>query len=303
MSCSPRQLSKPFPFLPLASAAVALASLFLGAAAPAASAPRVLFLSKSSGFEHSVIQERDGGPGVVQKVLTQLGPRHGFEITTTKDASLIESAQLENYDVVIFYTTGDLTQAGSGSGLFGGDGQTPMGESGVEDLLGWIERGGGFLGFHCATDTFKSTDLGLAEEATTPYIEMIGAQFRGHGPQFEGTLRLVDAEHPVAAHLQDGAVFQDEWYTFSHLDRENLHAIALLDAGPQKEKLPKLYEGANYPVIWTKAYGAGRIYYNAMGHREDVWANPTFQLMVVDAITWASGSGGVASAPNLLPGE
>ena len=26
-----------------------------------------------------------------------------------------------------------------------------------------------------------------------------------------------------------------------------------------------------YPIAWLQNYGAGRVFYNAMGHREDVW--------------------------------
>ncbi len=26
-----------------------------------------------------------------------------------------------------------------------------------------------------------------------------------------------------------------------------------------------------YPIAWLQNYGDGRVFYNAMGHREDVW--------------------------------
>jgi type 1 glutamine amidotransferase len=39
----------------------------------------------------------------------------------------------------------------------------------------------------------------------------------------------------------------------------------------------------------------GRVYFNAMGHREDVWMSERFQQMLAGAVTWATGAedGGV----------
>ena len=149
--------------------------------------------------------------------------------------------------------------------------------------------GGGFIGFHCATDTFKNSDMEMGEDATTPYIAMIGGQFAGHGAQFEGTVRVVDPAHPVAASLVDNWQIKDEWYVFSH-EAEDRQIIARLDPGEQREKQAKLYDRPDYPILWTREQGKGRVYYNAMGHREDVWDSERFQNAVVDAIRWAAGS-------------
>lgn len=261
----------------------------------------VLFLSKSSGYEHAVIKRSEGDPSRVEMVLGELAEQHGFGLSATKDAGSINAADLQDVDVVIFYTTGDLTKSGgTGAGIFRGDGEGAMGKDGVTDLIKWVEAGGGFVAFHSASDTFKNTDLGLADDAVTPYVEMLGAQFRAHGPRnFAGQLMVIDPDHPVAAGLKDGAAVVDEWYAFSQLATDRIHAVALLDAGAEKDALPKVYGGDPYPVIWTMERGEGRVYYNAMGHREDVWTNPLFQGLVVDAILWAGGEGATQSSPNL----
>jgi hypothetical protein len=42
------------------------------------------------------------------------------------------------------------------------------------------------------------------------------------------------------------------------------------------------------PVIWTKRYGAGRVYYNALGHHADVVrAEPTLTL-IRRGFAWAA---------------
>ena len=80
---------------------------------------------------------------------------------------------------------------------------------------------------------------------------------------------------PRRAFRQPWAV-NDEWYVFSNLMKDTMHVIALMDAGTERKK-QKMYNTPAYPVIWCSEFGGGRVYYNAMGHREDVWTNPDFQ--------------------------
>src|SRR5437016_4981349 len=73
---------------------------------------KVLMFTKSSGFEHPSIK-RDGDKlGHAERVLTELGTQHGFEVTATKDGGLFTPDNLARYDAFFFYTTGDLTTPG-----------------------------------------------------------------------------------------------------------------------------------------------------------------------------------------------
>lgn len=254
-----------------------------------------MFLSKSSGFEHSCIRQESGMPSHVDKILTQLLEPMGIKLLCTKDAELITAENLENYDLVIFYTSGDLTTPGEQ------DSGKPMGENGVADLLAWIEGGGAFLGFHCASDTFHSPEDG----PVTPFLEMIGGEFLTHGAQFEGTLKVVDPDHPVMANVPQDFKLFDEWYVFRNYNKEDIHVLAMLEPGDERTKQDK-YNIPNYPVIWCRTYGDGRVFYNALGHREDVWENPVFQQHVVDAAMWALGEGPAKAEPNfaeVVPAE
>lgn len=252
-----------------------------------AAGPRVLFLSKSAGFQHSVITVKDDKPSHTAKHLTQVVSDLGGTITCTKDAGLVNTDNLKNYDVVIFYTTGDLTTPGT-------DGQPPMGPNGQEELLAWVKGGGGFMGFHCAADTFHpDPQCG----PPTTYTKLLGAEFAGHGRQFAGTIKVTSPGHPLVANITDGWKMMDEWYTFCNFNVENLHVLALLDPGDEREK-QEMYNRPSYPVIWCQAIGEGRMYYDAMGHREDVWDNEQFRKTVADAITWADGNGAADAAPN-----
>jgi type 1 glutamine amidotransferase len=47
------------------------------------------------------------------------------------------------------------------------------------------------------------------------------------------------------------------------------------------------YQRPAYPNTWARMYGQGRVFYTALGHREDVWSNPAYQALITGAIAWA----------------
>jgi len=249
---------------------------------------RILFLTKSAGFQHSVIVPKDDKHSHAGEVLQQLADKLGGTLLETKDASLVNKAELANYDLVIFYTTMDLTQPGF-------DQTKPMGKDGVKELQEWIKEGGAFMGFHCASDTFHGDDT----TPVTPYIHMLGAEFKGHGAQFKGIVKVTDPDHPTMANIPNDWEIADEWYLFKNMNTDDIHVLAMLDPARQREH-QEMYNVPNYPIIWCREYGKGRIYYNAMGHREDVWTDETFQKAVVDAINWSTGEGEADAAPNCV---
>src|SRR4051812_48063113 len=78
-------------------------------AAAGSKTKKVLFFTKSSGFEHSVIKRNNGEPSFAEKILADLGPKHGIEFTFSKDGSLFTKDYLAGFDAFFFFTTGDLT--------------------------------------------------------------------------------------------------------------------------------------------------------------------------------------------------
>jgi type 1 glutamine amidotransferase len=221
-----------------------------------------------------------------------MASQHSFELVATKDAGLIRSDELAKYDAVLFYTTGDLTQPGTGEGLFGGDGEPAMGPDGVQDLVAWVENGGAFLGFHSATDTFHDPS-----GAPSPYIEVLGGEFLTHGRQFPGKLDVVDPDHSTMAHIPKSWTLLDEWYVFKNVAVERVHVLALLDTSSDPYD-QEVYDRDPYPAIWCSSVGKGRVYYNAMGHREETWDDRVFQQAFLDALNWATGKTALDAEPN-----
>jgi type 1 glutamine amidotransferase len=247
----------------------------------------VLFFTKSSGFEHSVIKRKGDELSHAEKILTEIGKANGFNVVCSKDGGMFDSDKIGKFDAFVFETTGDLTKPGT-------DKQPPMSEQGLDNFLKAIEGGKGFVGFHCATDTFGS-HRGMGGD--DPYIKMIGGHFAGHGAQQVAKIGIADPDFPGAKAFGTGKELElnDEWYGQKYLG-DDLHVIYFYETDSMKGHD---YERPNYPQAWARMQGKGRVFYNSMGHREDVWSNPKFQEMAIAALNWTTGTGNPDVTPNV----
>jgi type 1 glutamine amidotransferase len=268
------------------------AGAMAGAMAPQAkgATKKVLFFTKSSGFQHSVITRKGGQPAHAEKILSDIGKEHGFEVTASKDGKLFEPDQIGEWDVFVFETTGDLSTPGT-------DKTNPISPAGEKALYEALRGGKGFMGMHCAADTFGHFG-DRNKGAEDPYIQMIGGEFVTHGDQQESTIAIADPEFPGIAKGfgESGKSFTitDEWYALKHLP-DDLHVILYQVTEGMKGGM---YQRPNFPMTWARAYGKGRVFYTSMGHREDVWANPMYQSLLLGALGWASGRVDANIEPN-----
>ncbi|HEY2839660.1 MAG TPA: ThuA domain-containing protein, partial [Pirellulales bacterium] len=193
---------------------------------------KLLFFTKSSGFEHSSIKRPS--PNVLshaEKVVTELGTQNNFEVTCTKDGGIFTPSSLAAFDAFMFYTTGDLTEAGT-------DKTPPMSKEGKQAFLDLIKEGKGFVGTHSASDTFHSPgnkEHGHARfvqdgDNVDPYIAMIGAEFIVHGAQQKAKMSVADKAFPGMAAAGDGFQMMEEWYTLKD-HAKNLHVLLIQEPG------------------------------------------------------------------------
>ena len=256
----------------------------------AAPAHKILFFSKSSGFEHSVISWKAGKPSLADKVFLELGTKHSWTFEFSKDGSKFTPEYLAGFDTVIFYTTGDLTTTGS-------DGEPAITPEGKKALFEYVKGGKGFIGLHSATDTFHTgKDSGLVPtDDKDAYTCMIGAEFIGHGAQQVAKNTVTDPKFPGLAAAGATFSFNEEWYSLKNFNPD-LHAITVIDApamtGDEYNRPP-------YPTTWARQEGKGRVFYTAMGHRDDIWSNAVFQDILVGAIQWTTGDVKAEISPNL----
>jgi type 1 glutamine amidotransferase len=267
------------------SLALAAMSVLTYSTAQAEDAPKkILFFSKSSGYQHDMIAHPPGQMSPAEKILEQLGKKNNLVFTFTKDGSVFTPENIAKYDAFCFYTTGDLT-------TLGGDKNPPMSPEGKEAFLQAIRDGKGFVGIHSATDTFHSGAQGV-----DPYIQMIGAEFVTHDGHVPGHLIVEDRNFPGMSDVPDDFGPPEEWYSLKNFS-PNLHVLLAHNTTAMGKKPP--YNRPNYPCTWAQQYGKGRSFYTSMGHREDVWTNPIFQQVLVGGLKWAVGDVQADVTPNI----
>jgi len=276
----------------LATGAALLGPSALSALAAQKGGPtkKVLFFTKSGGFPHSVVTRKDGRPALAERVLTEVGKEHGFEVVASKDGRMFDPDKIGQWDGFVFETTGDLTQPPK---MDKADTEPPISADGLKAFFGAIESGKGFLGIHCASDTFGVHRNMGAED---PYIKMIGGQFAGHGAQQVATIEVADSGFPGASGFGTGSFqINDEWYTQKYW-ADDLHVILV-----QKTEgmTGDQYQRPDFPETWARMQGKGRVFYTSMGHREDVWENPKYQGLLLGALGWTTGKLEVDVTPNV----
>jgi hypothetical protein len=285
-------------FLKQVGVASAGAWLATGTGTSAVGAPRIgsnkkrslLFLTKSSGYQHGVVK-RDGDKlSHAERVLTELGQQNNFEVNCTKDARIFSSGDIDRYDTFVFYTTGDLTTKG---GQDNSPAMTPEGERNLYDLV----RGGkGFVGSHCASDTFHTPGEALENQKTpSTFVAMLGGEFFSHHAEQVARMTVADPGFPGVEKLGDGFDLHEEWYSLKNF-APDMHVILRQETYGM--------EGPNYmrpafPATWARMHGKGRVFYTSMGHREDVWTNDVFHAVLLGGIAWANRNVDADLTPNM----
>jgi uncharacterized protein len=234
---------------------------------------KLLVYTRSQTFEHSCLKRPPSEElSLLEKTMTGLGDKHNFEVTCTKDGRVFLKDELAKYDAFFFETTGDLTAEG-------GDKNPPMPKEGKTALLDAIAGGKGFIGTHCASDTFHSQG-----DKIDPYITMLGGEFITHGAQQKAKMTVIDSKFPGAKDLKDFDLLE-EWYALKNF-APDLHVILAQDSTGMKGNE---YQRPLYPATWARKHAKGRVFYSSMGHREDVWENKMFQELLLGGIQWAFG--------------
>lgn len=252
---------------------------------------KVLMFTRSQGFQHSVVKRNGDKLSLAERIVIEMGKKHGFEVTATKDGRIFESSEFPGFDGFVFQTQGDLIAERSQ------DGQPPMSAAGKKALLDAIAGGKGYAGCHCASDTFHSRGgpwENQPEDKRDPYIRMVGGEFIRHGQQQDATMHVVDQAFPGFKDLKDFKLFE-EWYSLKNF-APDLHVLLVQETKGMKNFD---YERPPFPATWAHKYHKGRVFFTSMGHREQVWEHPTFQQILLGGISWMLGNVEADIEPNM----
>ncbi|WP_299261238.1 ThuA domain-containing protein [uncultured Aquimarina sp.] len=206
---------------------------------------KVLVFTKTNGFTHPSI-----GAGVT--MITNLGNANGLWTTDeTNNANDFNANNLAQYSAVIWCNT-------SGNNL--------LNASQRQAFEDFIADGGGFLGIHAATDTYRDRSWSF-------YNELVGGIVQS-GPNhtsnnFNADMTVVNS-HPAVDFLGTTWNKSEEYYYWKNnggqLFNGNIDLLVVESTGSND------YDEER-PISWYKEYGGGRSFYTALGHNSSDYTN------------------------------
>ncbi|TSB46984.1 ThuA domain-containing protein [Alkalicoccobacillus porphyridii] len=200
-------------------------------------------------------------PKEVAEILQGILEEEQFSVTVTDTLEYLEQNDLTEFDLIVPNWTQDkITQEQ------------------LQPLMKAVENGTGLAGLHGGMgDSFRQE---------TDYQFMVGGQWVAH-PGNDGvkyTVRIHDSNHPLTKGMQDFEVESEQYYL--HVDPAvTVHASTRfpLAEGPYTANGP-----VEMPVVWTKRWAEGRIYYCSLGHVAKIVQMPEVIDLMRKGMTWAA---------------
>jgi len=186
----------------------------------------------------------------------------GFAVTVADDLAVYEDASLlaETDLIVQCWSMGTLTRPQSAG------------------LVAAVRAGTGFAGWHGGV---------LATFIDDPdYLRMVGGLFLFHPEEFveyKVTLEPAHRDHPIMAGLDDFPVVSEQYWMLTDALNETLASTVFTPADGGHGTVP-----VTMPVVWTRRWGAGKVFVSAIGHRVADLRDPTVWRLTLRGLVWAS---------------
>ena len=179
----------------------------------------------------------------------------------------------------------DGTPASGGPSLSNVDGifflghrDVPITDQQKAELLAFVRGGKGFVAAHTGLTAFESWP---------EFAEMLGAAYGGH--LYTGPGRMISEQpaHPIVKHWGTTPDYTDEFYRAKGLSRDKVDVLLRFD--PASAPASGLPADGDFPLVWTKSYGQGRVVYSSLSHSTEAWDIRNVQLTMFEAIKWSLG--------------
>ena len=180
-----------------------------------------------------------------------------IEIPVVRDGSFLDEPHADQLDVIVMLhchksTEGVITEKQKGK------------------LLKLIKGGVGVVALHASYYSFLEWD---------ECHELYGARFTKHGSSKAVIIvRTVDKNHPITKGLTGAFEVVTGLYQ-STPPADDCHILARARERDSKEE---------YPSVWTRSYGQGRVVTILPGHWPDSYKVPDFQRLIASSTTWAA---------------
>lgn len=228
----------------------------------------ILFLGGSARFAHDTVSK---GMYTFEKIGAESGL---FDVRFHTDMELVTKQKLGGnkknldwFDVVVFYTQGDL----------------PITEQQKADLMSFVrEDGKGIIAIHSGTDSFRDT--------WPEYVEMTGGTFLSHPWHQKVRVIVDDREFPATKHFPPAFEITDEIYQLQSYSRDNVRVLMRLDIDSvDMTKKGVARTDGDFAMAWVRMWGKGRVFGSVLGHDAEVWERDDIQKMWLEAIKWTLG--------------
>ncbi len=250
---------------------------------------RVLVLAHAAGFYHSSIP-------LAADAVKAMGEKTGaYTSDITYDAADINTANLAKYDAIFLDSTT--------LGFLDDPNDTAATEARKKALLDFVRNGKGLAGIHAAGDAYHTVPARGSTDAPvgtwSEFDLLIGGYFKFHWvyPQFI-TVKIDDLKSPLTAmfHGREFTV-HDEIYTFAQdsFSRKRVHVLTsvdyskMTDIDKAKEPAATKRTDGDYALSWIRHEGKGRVFYEALGHSEHIYAMTPIMDHVLAGIQYTLG--------------
>lgn len=151
-----------------------------------------------------------------------------------------------------------------------------------------IEAGTGMAGWHGGiADSYRNN---------SDYLHLIGGQFACHpghhpseltGEQSDNyvpyTVNITEPEHPIMAGIADFDLVTEQYWVLSddYIDVLATTTQAVREWDPWTRPVTS-------PAVWTRQWGAGRIFVSTPGHRVEILEDSNVRTIIERGLLWAS---------------
>ena len=245
---------------------------------------RVLVMTATTGWRHADAIE------ATRQVLGEVERTTEFDFEFTEDVSTLNSANLANYDVILFANS-TLRVAEPDDK----DAEIPTDENRNHNnpapkltraqelaVLEFVRSGKGVALAHSALDSFYGS-IG--------YREMVGGGlFESHPWTQHVRVDVEDPSNPSVSHLGDSFGIRDEIYVLDQNARWTSQVLLSLNMpSVGVETGSAKADREDYPLSWIRPYGDGRVFATVLGHFPDVWRSPAFLQHILQGMRIAAG--------------
>jgi type 1 glutamine amidotransferase len=194
------------------------------------------------------------------QIMTDFLPKHiPMDIEVVRDGGFLDSPQARRLDVIIMNHCFK-----SAEGV--------LNETQKSGLLEVIRGGVGVVAIHASYYSFPEWDQ---------CRQIYGATFIKHEDvDIMIEVRVTDKNHPVTRKLPESFETHSELYQSTPLAADCRLLAVAKEKGTRQE----------YPSVWTKKYGDGRVVTILPAHWPDSYRSRDFQKLIVEGVRWAMPS-------------